>query len=105
MGELVNIAAQQEPPPGRNSRQPASEADLKPLWRALGDPQALERRLIARRLAIAVKLCALTLQRRGEVAGIDLSEIDLTARTWLIPEERTKNARPHLVPCRTTRLL
>jgi integrase len=75
-----------------------SDADLKALWRALDDPQALERRLIVARLAIAVKLCALTLQRRGEVVGIDLSEIDLTAKTWLIPEERTKNARPHLVP-------
>jgi integrase len=48
--------------------------------------------------AIAVALCAVTLQRRAEVAGLDLDELDLAARTWTIPASRTKNGRAHVVP-------
>jgi integrase len=43
------------------------------------------------------KLLLLTAQRRTEVAGLRWSEIDLDARTWTIPRERTKNDREHLV--------
>jgi integrase len=43
------------------------------------------------------KLLLLTAQRRTEVAGMRWSEIDLKARTWTIPRERTKNDREHLV--------
>jgi integrase len=75
-----------------------TDAELKALWRALNDPKAIGRRRITRRLAIGVALCAVTLQRRGEVAGIDLAELDLAAKTWIIPAARTKNGRAHLVP-------
>jgi integrase len=44
-----------------------------------------------------VKLLMLTGQREAEVAGMRWSEIDLTAATWVIPKERTKNRREHLV--------
>lgn len=47
------------------------------------------------------KLLLLTGQRRGEVAGMRLSEfsgIDGDKPTWDIPSSRTKNGRPHLVP-------
>jgi len=37
-------------------------------------------------------------QRRGEVAAMRWSEIDLDARTWVIPAERSKNGKPHVVP-------
>ncbi len=39
----------------------------------------------------------LTAQRRDEVAGMMLSEIDLDKATWTIPKERTKNNKEHLV--------
>ena len=45
-----------------------------------------------------VQLLILTGQRRGEVAGMAWSEIDLDAGAWSLPRERTKNGRPHGVP-------
>lgn len=44
------------------------------------------------------KLVILTGQRRGEVAGIQWSELDLTNATWTIPAKRAKNATQHTVP-------
>ena len=43
------------------------------------------------------RLLLLTGQRRNEVTYIQWPEIDLTACSWLIPRERTKNDKPHLV--------
>ncbi len=40
----------------------------------------------------------LTGQRRSEVAGMRWREIDLEAATWIIPAERSKSKREHLVP-------
>jgi integrase len=45
-----------------------------------------------------IHLLALTLQRRGEVAGMRWGEIDWDAQTWRIPAERSKNGRAHMVP-------
>ena len=36
-------------------------------------------------------------QRRGEVAGMTKQEIDLDAKVWSLPKERTKNSKPHQV--------
>lgn len=44
------------------------------------------------------KLVILTGQRRGEVAGMQWSELDLTNATWTIPAKRAKNATQHVVP-------
>jgi integrase len=44
-----------------------------------------------------VELLALTGQRREEVARCTWDEPDLAAKTWMLPTERTKNAKPHLV--------
>lgn len=44
------------------------------------------------------RLLILTGQRRGEVSGMRWSEIDLSARTWSLPGNRTKNGRAHIVP-------
>jgi integrase len=46
----------------------------------------------------AVKLLLLTGQRRGEVCGMEWSEVDLEKRLWSLPGSRTKNGRPHVVP-------
>jgi integrase len=43
-------------------------------------------------------LLLLTGQRLSEVAEARWSEIDLEAKTWKIPKERTKNDRAHEVP-------
>ena len=44
-----------------------------------------------------VELLALTGQRREEVARLAWDELDLAQRTWTIPKQRTKNAKPHIV--------
>ena len=51
-----------------------------------------------------VKLLILTGQRRGEVAGMEWSEIDIENRLWTLPRERTKNDRRHEVPLSTQAL-
>ena len=45
-----------------------------------------------------VELLALTLQRRSEVAEMQWPEIDLDKAQWLIPAERSKSKRAHIVP-------
>ncbi len=45
-----------------------------------------------------VMLLALTLQRRNEVAEMQWQEIDLAKAQWVIPPERSKSKRAHIVP-------
>lgn len=45
-----------------------------------------------------VQILVLTGCRRDEVREARWAEVDLSARTWLIPSHRTKNGREHLVP-------
>ncbi len=61
----------------------------------LKDPTACTR---FERLEHVIMLLLLTGQRRGELAGAKWSEIDLKARTWTIPDERSKTGRGHVVP-------
>ena len=85
-----------------------SDAEIVKLWRALDDPSGLTRETGVRRengrvyvsesVAIAVKVLLLTLQRRGEVAQMMRSELDLENAVWTIPGARTKNGRAHVVP-------
>ena len=46
----------------------------------------------------ALKLILLTGQRPGEVVGIRAREVDLEKGLWVIPAERSKNKREHVVP-------
>jgi integrase len=45
-----------------------------------------------------IKLCLVTAQRVGEVAGIVPAELDLPAREWRLPGSRSKNGHAHTVP-------
>ena len=45
-----------------------------------------------------IKLCLVTAQRVGEVAGMRWDEIDLVKGIWALPGARTKNGHPHTVP-------
>ena len=84
-------------------RRTWTNAELKLLWAACENPDDLsdpegETVHVARATAIAVQLCALLLQRRVEVAGMKVSELDLDSGTWIIPPERMKSGKPHQVP-------
>jgi integrase len=43
------------------------------------------------------RLLLLTAQRRSEVVGMRWSEVDLDKKVWVIPRERTKSDREHVV--------
>lgn len=66
-----------------------SDAELGEAWRAaaaLGHP-----------FGPFVRVLILTLQRRGEVAGMRWTELAPDLSTWTIPAERAKNGKAHVV--------
>jgi integrase len=73
-----------------------SEHEIATLWHRL--PEVFQRP--ATRLALMLILVAG--QRPGEVAGMAKTEIDLAARLWRLPAERSKNKRPHDIPLSDT---
>jgi integrase len=73
-----------------------SDPELCAFWRAtedFGEPK--------RRTALAIgpllRMLLLTGQRESEVAGLRWSEIDLEKKVWVIPRERVKNDKQHVV--------
>jgi integrase len=69
-----------------------SEGEIRAFWTGLDDAPMTAGIMLALRLALA------TGQRIGEVVGAPPSEIDFDKAEWLIPTERSKNGREHLVP-------
>jgi integrase len=70
-----------------------SDAELRRVWDAaekIGYP-----------FGSVVQLLILTGQRRGEVAGMQWSEVSLEPGLWTLPRERTKNDKRHEVPLAT----
>ena len=70
-----------------------SDDEVRILWGKL--PKVLPRSVASQRI---IKLCLITAQRIGEVAGMVPAELDLRAREWRLPASRTKNAHAHVVP-------
>lgn len=67
-----------------------TSAELKGMWHPT---------IAAHGEALAVfRMLALTGERLGEVSGMKAGEIDLEAKEWTIPSERTKNKLAHIVP-------
>lgn len=91
----TNVAADLQPPGKVTARERVLSADeIAMLWNGL--PTALPRSKACQRI---IKLCLVTMQRVGEVAGMRLDELDLgKARTWTLPESRTKNGTEQVVP-------
>lgn len=65
----------------------AEIAALWTTWRAMGAP-----------MGGFMMLSLVTGQRRGEIATMERSELDLVERLWTIPAAKAKNRRAHLVP-------
>ena len=80
-------------------------AELRGVWLAAGALDDKGKRLVNEDYARIIKLLVLTGQRKGEIGGLDRSEIiegDTTRGDHIdLPEERTKNHLPHLVPLST----
>jgi len=76
-----------------------ADDELKRLWRLLQDPTNLknadgEAVHVSRPVAIAIQLCAILLNRRAEVAGMRVDELNFATATWLVPPERMKGNKP-----------
>lgn len=82
-----------KPAESRSRDRILSDAEINILWNGL--PEALARSVQCQRI---IKLCLVTGQRVGEVAGIAPTELDLASREWRLPGARTKNAYSHIVP-------
>lgn len=66
--------------------------EIDAMWSALNDAQMRES---TRRV---IRLCLVTGQRVGEIAGMAVDELDMESATWTIPSVRSKNNREHGVP-------
>jgi integrase len=83
----------QKPASARVGERVLSNAEISSLWHGL--PHALPNSVTRQRI---LKLCLVTGQRVGEIAGMRRTELNLDARTWSLPGSRTKNKNAHEVP-------
>jgi integrase len=77
------------PPKSKPRERVLSDEEIGKLWRGAGALRV--------DYGAVVRLCLVTGQRRAEVAGMMRAELDLAARTWTLPGERTKNGKRHVV--------
>ncbi|RPI36428.1 MAG: hypothetical protein EHM67_12705 [Hyphomicrobiaceae bacterium] len=85
-------------PAGSTPRERAlSDDEIRLVWNGL--PTTLARSKACQRI---LKLCLVTAQRVGEVAGMAVSELDLRTATWTIPGTRTMNGHRHVAPLSTS---
>ena len=66
--------------------------EIRTMWNALASADMWES---SRRI---IRLCLITGQRVGEVAGMARDELDIQQAIWRIPSERAKNGEQHTVP-------
>jgi integrase len=83
----------------RTRERVLSEPEIRLIWKALdyqgeGDRAHRRERLIS---AASLKMRLLTVQRGGEVMGMEWTELDLENGWWTIPSARTKNRQSHRV--------
>ena len=74
----------------RHRHHVLSEGDIRKFWSALSHESLV--------VASALKLRLFTAQRGGEVITMHWDDLELDARWWTIPAERSKNGLPHRVP-------
>jgi integrase len=70
-------------------------SEIQTLWKDLDTEHQPNK---SKLFASISKLLILTGQRLNEVSGMRHRELDLDRRVWNLPPERTKNAKPHIVP-------
>lgn len=75
-----------------------TEEELKLVWNTFQPPVTIKGLGTSPSICYVILLCIVTLQRRGEVAGMTTDELDFKNRLWTIPSARTKNKRTHIVP-------
>ena len=92
LNPCVGIKALGVEKPRTRALQTAEE--LRAFW-SLTDPDAGH---LPAHAGAALRFLLLTGARSNEVCGLPWSEISPDAATWILPAERSKNGRAHLVP-------
>jgi integrase len=88
--EISPCIGVKSPAPERSRDRVLVDGELRLVWKACDD--------IGWPFGPLTKLLILTAQRRDEVSEMNWSELDLDAKLWTIPRERTKNDVAHQVP-------
>lgn len=77
-------------------RRVLSDDEIRLFWQGIVKPEA------ARPVGLGLRLALLTGARVGEIAGLCRAELehvtDAARAVWVIPGQRTKNGRGHLIP-------
>ncbi len=94
----ANPAQLSELPVAGSRDRVLSDAELRLIWAATFDPRDGEGVALSAGMGRAIRFAMVTLQRGGEVCGLEAQEVDRQARLWTIPGGRTKNHRTHVVP-------
>lgn len=84
------VAGLKKPNPETSRDRVLTDDELKAVWRA-ADKEGYP-------FGTILQLLILTGQRRGEVACMMWSELDLKSELWTLPRDRVKNKRQHEVP-------
>jgi integrase len=87
------IGGMKKPATSKPRERVLSDDETRTMWTAL--PTVLAKSVTCQRI---IKLCLVTAQRGGEVAGMQRAELDLKRGLWSLPGSRTKNGHPHSVP-------
>lgn len=90
--EYNPVSGRESPAPRSVRTRVLSPDEIRTFWSGLNTASM---RMETRQ---ALRLCLTTMQRCGEVVGMSWAELDMDKRTWLLPGERVKNRRTHLVP-------
>jgi integrase len=87
--EVSPFAGLKAPAEEKSRDRILTDQELRAVWQAAGQMGTY---------GVLVRLLVLTGQRRGEIAGLTWSEIDLDKRLIRLPRERVKNDRAHEIP-------
>jgi integrase len=95
--DIINRVLAIDPIKAKVRQRTFSDPELKVIWSALA---TVEQKSISANNARALQFQLLTLQRSGEVAAMQWSELDLNTNypTWTIPEEKYKTKQAMVVP-------
>lgn len=72
--------------------------ELKAVWQTFTLPIDTPNLKVSPPLAYAIKIAAVTLQRRSEITKMHESQLDFENRVWTIPSDNAKNYEEHEVP-------
>ncbi len=87
----ANPCAGVRPPAPETARDRIlSDDELAAVWKATG--------VLEQPYAAFVQMLILTGARRNEIAGMLWPEVDIAAKLWKLPKERSKNSIEHVVP-------